>query len=124
MLIGEEKELYRRNTSGILQRYIPISQGQRVAGRNPLGGLRAPSGAPDPRQQRLQARVLQADCSSRRYQDHAVLSRLPILREADTYATSCPSNDPDNVAIRNMGIGSRRSSAEGTRGLHAPNGRH
>jgi hypothetical protein len=42
-----------------------------VAGRNPLGGLRAPRRAPDPRRQRLQARVLVADCSSGCYHDRA-----------------------------------------------------
>jgi hypothetical protein len=32
VLIGEEKELYQRSPSGILQRYIPISQGQELLG--------------------------------------------------------------------------------------------
>jgi hypothetical protein len=95
-----------------------------VVGRNPLRGLWAPRSAPDPRRQRLQARVLLADCSSGCYQDRAVLPRLPILREANTYASLGPSDDPDNVVIHGVGIGSRRSFAEGTRGLHAPDGRH
>jgi hypothetical protein len=85
-----------------------------VAGRNPLGGLRAPRSASDPRWQRLQSRVLLANCSSRRYQDHAVLPRLPVLNEADTYASSGPSDDPNNVVIRGVGIGSHRPSAKGT----------
>jgi hypothetical protein len=75
-----------------------------VVGRNPLGGLPAPRGAPDPRRQCLQARVLLADCSRGRYQDRAVLPGLPVLHEVDTYASSGPSNDPNNVAIRSMGI--------------------
>jgi hypothetical protein len=53
-----------------------------VARRNPLGGMRAPRGALNPRGQRLQARVLLVDYSSGRYQDRAVLSWLLVLREA------------------------------------------
>jgi hypothetical protein len=95
-----------------------------VARRNPLGGMRAPRDAPDPRQQRLQARVLLADCSSECYQDHAVLPRLPVLHKADAHASSGPSDDSNNVAICGVGIGSHRSSTQGTWGLHAPDGRH
>jgi hypothetical protein len=49
VLLREEKELYRRSPSGILQRCIPIIQGQRIVRQNPLGGMRAPHGTPDPR---------------------------------------------------------------------------
>jgi hypothetical protein len=75
-----------------------------VVGRNPLRGLPAPRGAPDPRRQCLQARVLLTDCSSGRYQDRVVLPGLPVLREADAYASSGPSDDPNNMAIRSVGI--------------------
>jgi hypothetical protein len=37
MLLGEEKELYRRNPSGILQRCIPIRQGQELLAEIHLG---------------------------------------------------------------------------------------
>jgi hypothetical protein len=95
-----------------------------VVGRNPLGGLGAPRGTSDPRWQCLQARVLLADCSSGCYQDRAVLPRLSVLHEADTYASLGPLDDSNNVAIHDMGIGSHRSYVEGTRRLHAPDGHH
>jgi hypothetical protein len=79
-----------------------------VARRNTLGGLQAPHDALNPRRQRLQARVLRADSNSGHYHDRAVLPRLPVLREANTYASLGPSDDPNNMTICGMGIVSRR----------------
>jgi hypothetical protein len=92
--------------------------------RNPLGGLRAPHGAPNPRWQHLQAWVLLADRGSRRYQDRTILPRMPVLCEANAYASPGPPDDPNNLVMRRVGFRPRRTSIEGTWGLYAPNGRH
>jgi hypothetical protein len=49
---------------------------------------------------------------------------MPVLCEANAYASLGPTDDPNNLAIHGMGIRPRRSSIEGTLGLYAPDGRH
>jgi ribonuclease HI len=54
----------------------------------------------------------------------SALPRVPILREADPPARSGSTDDTHHLAICCVGSGPRWSLAEGTRGLHAPAGRH
>jgi hypothetical protein len=49
---------------------------------------------------------------------------MSILRKTDAPARSGPPDDTNHLAVRRVGSGPRRSLAEGTRGLHAPTGRH
>jgi hypothetical protein len=49
---------------------------------------------------------------------------VSILRKADTPARSGPANNTHHLAVCCVGSGPHRSLAEGTRGLHAPVGRH
>jgi hypothetical protein len=49
---------------------------------------------------------------------------VSILCETDTPARSGPTDNTYHLVICRMGSGPRRSLAEGTRGLHAPAGRH
>jgi hypothetical protein len=85
--------------------------------RNPLGGLRAPHGASNPRQQRLQARVLLADCCRRCHQDRAALSGMPVLCKTDAYASTCPIDDSNNLGLHGVGFRPCRTSTEGILGL-------
>jgi hypothetical protein len=78
--------------------------GARIVGRDPLGGLRASRGALDPRRQCLQARILLVDHSRRPHQDRAVLPRLPVLHNIDAYASLGPTDDPDHLALRGVGV--------------------
>jgi hypothetical protein len=93
-------------------------------GRNPLECLWAPCGTPNPRRQRLQARVLLADRGHRCHQHRAILLGLPVLCEIDAYASAGPADDPYNLSLRGVGIGPRRSTIEGAQGIYAPDGRH
>jgi hypothetical protein len=52
------------------------------------------------------------------------LQRVSILCKADPPARSGSANNTHHLAVRCVGSGPRRSLAEGTRGLHAPAGRH
>jgi hypothetical protein len=85
--------------------------------RNPLRGLRAPCGAPNPRRQRLQERVLLVDRDSQRYQDRVVLPRMLVLCKENTYGSTGPTHDRNNLVVRGMDIRPRRSSIEGTQGF-------
>jgi hypothetical protein len=49
---------------------------------------------------------------------------MPVLHEANTYASLGPTDDPNNVVVRGVGVKPRRSSAKDTRGLYTPNGCH
>jgi hypothetical protein len=49
---------------------------------------------------------------------------VTILREADAPTRSGTANNTHHLAVCCVGSGPRRSLAEGTRGLHAPAGRH
>jgi hypothetical protein len=92
--------------------------------RNTLGGLRSPCGASDPRRKRLPTRFLLANRSGRRHKDCTLLPRVSILRETDTPACSSPADNTYHLAVCHVGSRPRRSLEEGTRGLHAPAGRH
>ncbi len=50
--------------------------------------------------------------------------RVPVLRETDPPAHSDPTDNTHHLVVCCVGSGPRRSLAEGTRGLHAPAGRH
>jgi hypothetical protein len=49
---------------------------------------------------------------------------VSILRETDAPACSGPTDNTYHLVVCHVGSGPRRSLAEGTRGLHAPAGRH
>jgi hypothetical protein len=49
---------------------------------------------------------------------------VSILRETDTPASSGSTDDTYHLVVCCVGSGPRQSLAEGTRGLHAPAGRH
>jgi hypothetical protein len=52
------------------------------------------------------------------------ISLSPVLREANAYASLGPTDDPNNVVVRGVGVEPRRSSVEGTQGFYAPDGGH
>jgi hypothetical protein len=96
----------------------------RAVTRNTLGGLWSPCSTSSPRGKRFPTRFLLADRGGRRHLDCMLLSRVSILRETDAPARSGPADNNYHLVVCRMGSGPRRSLAEGTRGLHAPAGRH
>jgi hypothetical protein len=54
----------------------------------------------------------------------SLLPRVSILCETDAPARSDPADNTYHLVVCRMGSGPHRSLAEGTRGLHAPAGRH
>jgi hypothetical protein len=95
----------------------PHQAGTRIIRRNPLGGLQTPHGTSDPHWKCLQARVLLANCGRRHRQDCAILPRMPVLHKADAHANPGPTDGPNHLDLRCMGVRPRRSSAEGTGGF-------
>jgi ribonuclease HI len=67
VLLGDEKELYHRSPSGILQRCISVTQGQELLQEIHSGGLRSPCSTSDPRGKRFPTRFLLADRGGRRH---------------------------------------------------------
>jgi hypothetical protein len=124
VLLGDEKELYHRSPSGILQRCISIAGRSGTPARDTLGGLRPSRSASSPCRECFPTRFLLAYGGGRRYQNCPHLRRVSILREADPPARSGSTDDTHHLAFYCVGSGSRRPLAEGTRGLHAPAGRH
>jgi ribonuclease HI len=61
VLLGDEKELYHRSPSGILQRCISVAQGQELLQEIHSGGLWSPCSTSDPRRKRFPTRFLLAD---------------------------------------------------------------
>jgi transposase InsO family protein len=58
VLLGDEKELYHRSPSGILQRCISVAQGQELLQEIHSGGLRSPCSTSDPRRKCFLTRFL------------------------------------------------------------------
>jgi hypothetical protein len=79
--------------------------------------LQTPRGTSDPHWKCLQARVLLANCGRRHRQDCAILQRMPVLHKADAHANPGPTDGPNHLDLRCMGVRPRRSSAEGTGGF-------
>jgi ribonuclease HI len=67
VLLGDEKELYHRNPSGILQRCISVAQGQELLQEIHSGGLRSPCSTSSPRGKCFPTRFLLADRGGRRH---------------------------------------------------------
>jgi ribonuclease HI len=67
VLLGDEKELYHRSPSGILQRCISVAEGQELLQEIHSGGLRSPCSTSSPRGERLPTRFLLADRGGRRH---------------------------------------------------------
>jgi hypothetical protein len=67
VLLGDEKELYHRSASGILQRCISRRRRTGAIARNTLGGLRSPRSTSSPRGKRLPTRLLLANHGGRRH---------------------------------------------------------
>jgi ribonuclease HI len=61
VLLGDEKELYHRSPSGILQRCISVAEGQELLQEIHSGGLRSPRSTSSPRGERLPIRFLLAN---------------------------------------------------------------
>jgi hypothetical protein len=124
VLLGDEKELYHRSTSGILQRCISVTEGQGTPAGDTLGGLRASRSASSPCRECLPTGLLLANGGGRRHKNCPHLRRVSILCEADPPARSGSTDNTHHLALCCVGSGPRRPLAEGTRGLHAPAGRH
>jgi hypothetical protein len=67
VLLGDGKELYHRNPSGILQRCISIAEGQELLQEIHSGGLRPSCSTSSPCRKRLPTRFLLADGGGRRH---------------------------------------------------------
>jgi ribonuclease HI len=67
VLLGDEKELYHRSPSGILQRCISIAEGQELLQEIHSGGSLSPRSTSSPRWKRLPTRFLLADRGGRRH---------------------------------------------------------
>jgi hypothetical protein len=67
VLLGDEKELYHRSPSGILQQCIPIAQGQELLQEIHSGGLWSPCDTSSPRGECFPTRFLLANRSGRRH---------------------------------------------------------
>jgi ribonuclease HI len=67
VLLGDEKELYHRSPSGILQRCISVAEGQELLQEIHSGGLWSPCSTSSPRWERLPTRLLLADRGGRRH---------------------------------------------------------
>jgi hypothetical protein len=65
VLLGDEKELYHRSPSGILQRCISIAEGQELLQEIHSGGLRSSRSTLGPRWKRLPTRFLLANRGGR-----------------------------------------------------------
>jgi ribonuclease HI len=123
VLLGDEKELYHRSPSGILQRCISITEGQEL-----LQEIHS----------RLAVSMQHLEPSSGTPSDKASTGRPRWPTPLGLYAPArgvnstrdkrtCPLRPSDNthhLVVCCMGSGPRRSLAEGTRGLLAPAGRH
>jgi hypothetical protein len=87
-------------------------------------GLRPSRSTSSPCWECFPTRLLLAHLGGQRYQNCPHLRRVSILRKADPPARSGSADDTHHLAFCCVGSGSRRPFAEGTRGLHAPAGRH
>jgi ribonuclease HI len=67
VLLGDEKELYHRSPSGILQRCISVAEGQELLQEIHSGGLRSPCSTSSPYGERLPTRLLLDDRGGRRH---------------------------------------------------------
>jgi ribonuclease HI len=67
VLLGDEKELYHRSPSGILQRCISVAEGRELLQEIHSGGLRSPRTTSSPRGEHLPTRFLLADRGGRRH---------------------------------------------------------
>jgi ribonuclease HI len=67
VLLGDEKELYHRSPSGLLQRCISIAEGQELLQEIHSGGLRSARSTSSPRWKRLLTRFLLANRGGRRH---------------------------------------------------------
>jgi ribonuclease HI len=124
ILLGDGKELYHRSPLGILQRCISITEGQELL-QEIHSGACGHHAAP---------RALVGNAFRQGfYWPTAVADATRIVRTCQGcqfYAkqTHLPrsgsANDTHHLVVCCVGSGPRRSLAEGTRGLHAPAGRH
>jgi hypothetical protein len=122
ILLGDEKELYHRSPSGILQQCISITEGQELL-QEIHSGACGHHAAPralvgNAFQQGFYWPTVVANAT------RIVLPGVSILRETDTPARSGPAHNTHHLVVCCMGPGPRRSLAEGTRGLLAPAGHH
>jgi hypothetical protein len=123
VLLGDEKELYHRSPSGILQRCISVAQGQELL-QEIHSGACGHHAAPwtligNAFRQGFYWSTAVADAtrivrSCRGCQFYARQTHLP----AQTLQTT------HHLVVCRMGSGPRRSLVEGTRGLQTPAGRH
>jgi hypothetical protein len=123
-LLGDGKELYHRSPSGILQRCISIAEGQELL-QEIHSGACGHHAAP---------RVLVGNAFRQGfYWPTAVADATRIVRTCEgcqfyakqTHLPHSGSADHTHrLAVCCVGSGPRRPLAEGTRGLHAPAGRH
>jgi hypothetical protein len=67
VLLGDEKELYHRSPSGILQRCISVVEGQELLQEIHSRGLRSPRSTSGPRGKRFPTRFLLANRGGRRH---------------------------------------------------------
>jgi ribonuclease HI len=122
VLLGDEKELYHRSPSGILQRCISIAQRQELL-QEIHSGACGHHAAP---------RALMGNAFRQGfYWPTAVADATRIVRsyrgcQFKAHASACSglADDTHHLAICCVGSRPRRSLTEGTRGLLAPSGRH
>jgi hypothetical protein len=82
----------------------PHQLGIETIRRNPLGCLRTPCYASDPRWKCLQAKFLLANYGRRRHQNCAILLRMPVLHEANALASLGPADNPHHLGLCHVGL--------------------
>ena len=97
---AHEGELYKKSTTGVLQRCISEEEG-----RNLLAEVHAGLGGCSsvPCKQGLPYRLLLADGSGRRPGLSPTMRRLPAFCKPKPYATHSPPNYPHHLARRGLG---------------------
>ena len=114
-----EGELYKRNHTGILQRYIPFEQGKRLLS-DIHGGVYSHHAAPrtlvrNVFRQGFYWPTAVADAE----QLVCTYERVSILHSADPPTSPSTPEDPHHVVVRGLGARSGRTSQECAQGLYA-----
>jgi hypothetical protein len=118
VIFGDNKELYRRSPTGILQRCIMNEEGKNLLKDLHSGGLRSSRGTSNPCWKRIPTRFLLANHSLRCCQASTLLQKMPVLHKANPPPGSCPANYSHHIAVHCLGARLGRAPEEDNWWLH------